>query len=357
LKIDPKLFIDDVPLLDVRAPIEYEQGAFPTAVNLPILDNAQREAVGICYKHDGPKAATQLGHELVKGHQKEKIISAWKNYIGTHPEAVLYCFRGGQRSSIAQTWLSDNNIKIEKIEGGYKALRNFLLNVLNNLPQMTVISGRTGVGKTELLMDAPAYLDLEGRANHRGSAFGGKVDAQPTQINFENALAIDLLKSPSEIYLEPSQIYLEDEGRLIGRLSVPLPIQEDMKKSSIILLEDSLTNRVDRIFQEYVIDQLNEYSKEDSPLTHLKTKHENSLSAIRKRLGGVNYKLIGEAMTTAFREHEKGNPSDHKIWIELLLTQYYDPMYDYQLSQKEGRIIARGDRESLKKFMNEARFD
>lgn len=349
MKIDSKLFTEDIPLIDVRAPVEFEHGAFPRAFNLPILDNAQREAVGICYKNKGPEAATRLGHELVHGDNQRALVSAWQEFINTHPQAVLYCFRGGQRSRIAQNWLAENGVEIERIEGGYKALRTFLLNVFNNLPKMTVVSGRTGTGKTELLIKAPAYLDLEGRANHRGSAFGGKVSVQPSQINFENAIAIDLLKFPAHVFVE-------DEGRLIGRLSVPLPMQEEMKKSSIILLEDTLENRVDRIFQEYVIEQLREYASTSSPLTQLKLKYEKSLSAIKKRLGGVNYKAISETMTAAFLQHSNGNSSVHKIWIESLLTQYYDPMYDYQLKQKEGRVIARGDRDSMIKIMSEAQF-
>jgi len=349
LKIDSKLFIDDIPLLDVRAPVEYEQGAFPTAINLPILNDAQREKVGICYKNDGPEAALQLGYEMINGENKQNLLRIWKNFIDSNPKALLYCFRGGQRSSIAQQWLSDIGIEIEKVDGGYKALRTFLLDVLNNLPKMTVVSGRTGTGKTELLIGVPTFLDLEDRANHRGSAFGGKVTDQPSQINFENAIAIDLLKYSKHVFVE-------DEGRLIGRLYVPLPIQEKMKRSSIIVIEDTLANRVDRIFREYVIEQLAEYSNVVSPLAQLKLKYEKSLAAIQKRLGGANYKAVSNLMNTAFREHSKGNLLAHKQWIESLLKLYYDPMYDYQLRQKEARIIKRGDRASIIKLMGEARF-
>ena len=42
-----QLFLNDVPLMDVRAPIEFSQGAFPAASNIPLLDDQQREQIGI----------------------------------------------------------------------------------------------------------------------------------------------------------------------------------------------------------------------------------------------------------------------------------------------------------------------
>jgi tRNA 2-selenouridine synthase SelU len=45
-----KIFLEDIPLLDVRAPVEFDRGAFPHSQNIPILDDPQREAIGTCYK-------------------------------------------------------------------------------------------------------------------------------------------------------------------------------------------------------------------------------------------------------------------------------------------------------------------
>ena len=44
-----RLFLEQTPLLDVRAPVEFAKGAFPAASNLPLLDDLQREQVGIRY--------------------------------------------------------------------------------------------------------------------------------------------------------------------------------------------------------------------------------------------------------------------------------------------------------------------
>ena len=329
-----ELFRQDRPLLDVRAPLEFAKGAFPSATNIPIMDDEQRHQVGICYKEKGSDAAVALGHELVDPLREERI-AAWSAFIKDNPTALLYCFRGGQRSQITERWLKESGIEITRVEGGYKAMRQFLLSVFDNLPAITLISGKTGVGKTDLLLRYDNNVDLEGLANHRGSAFGKTRTQQPAQIDFENQLAIQILK-------QPGAIALEDESRLIGRVSLPIPLQEAMREAPILLLEDTVANRVDRIFKQYVLEQLEEVLEPD-PIGVLGMEFLNSLSAIQKRLGGDRYQLVQKLMADAFEAHNEGDTSGHYFWIEYLLTQYYDPMYEYQLERKQGRIMSRVD--------------
>jgi len=99
------LFTDDIPLIDVRAPVEFEQGAYPNAVNIPILNNEQRHEVGTCYKERGRDEAMELGHRLVSGADKLTKLAKWLKAIEDKPDAVIYCFRGGLRSQITQSWL------------------------------------------------------------------------------------------------------------------------------------------------------------------------------------------------------------------------------------------------------------
>ncbi len=54
-----------LPVIDVRSPDEYIKGAIPSAINLPILNNDERQQVGTCYKNQGPRAAIELGQKLV----------------------------------------------------------------------------------------------------------------------------------------------------------------------------------------------------------------------------------------------------------------------------------------------------
>lgn len=340
-----RLLMSDAPLLDVRADIEFSKGSFPTAKNIPILDDDEREQIGICYKQHGQQAATKLGYELVSGDTKRQRMDAWTEYLKQHPQAWIYCFRGGQRSTIAQGWLAELGIDVPKIEGGYKALRRTLLNVYENLPALIVVAGKTGVGKTILINDLKNSVDLEGRANHRGSAFGNYWTKQPSQIDFENHVAIDILKSKGVVVLE-------DEGRLIGRLSLPIPLQEAMKNASLVLLEASLEERVETIFQDYIIDSIESCDESRNPIRMLEEKYLNALVAVKKRLGGEAYSTISAAMIKAFNLHKNGNIEGHKDWIQSMLVTYYDPMYDYQIKRKEDRIIQRGSTSALKMYLD-----
>ena len=50
----------------------------------------------------------------------------------------------------------------------------------------------------------------------------------------------------------------------------------------------------------------------------------------------------------AFEVQEKaGDLEPHREWIGALLETYYDPMYEYQLSQRSGRQLFRGSREQV----------
>jgi tRNA 2-selenouridine synthase len=119
-------------------------------------------------------------------------------------------------------------------------------------------------------------------------------------------------------------------------------LQEAMREAPILLLEDTVANRVDRIFKQYVLEQLEEVLEPD-PIGVLGMEFLNSLSAIQKRLGGDRYQLVQKLMADAFEAHNEGDTSGHYFWIEYLLTQYYDPMYEYQLERKQGRIMSRVD--------------
>nr|HPQ97141.1 tRNA 2-selenouridine(34) synthase MnmH [Thiolinea sp.] len=212
------------PLLDVRAPVEFAAGAFPGATNLPLMNDAEREAVGRCYKQAGQDAAIALGLEQVSGAVKTQRIAAWKTFLEALPaqDRVLYCFRGGLRSRIAQQWILEHTgMACPRIKGGYKAMRRYLLDQLDVLPgrfQGWVLSGRTGSGKTRFLNGFRQQIDLEGLANHRGSAFGPNVTPQPTQIAFENALAIALLRQQDAGW---QALLFEDESRNIGSVHLP----------------------------------------------------------------------------------------------------------------------------------------
>ncbi len=334
-------------MIDVRAEIEFAQGAFPGAVNIPILTDEERRLVGISYKASGPEQAEQLGYELVSGRKRDLRIKRWVEFVDSNPGACLYCFRGGQRSQIACEWLKDAGRDITRIPGGYKSMRRFLIGRFDELPKLMIVSGKTGVGKTELLTQLKNSLDLEHHANHRGSAFGKRIDQQPSQISFENVVAIELLKFMDRFPLD--RLFIEDEGRLIGRIQLPQQLQLAMKQAPIVLLNDTIENRVNRVYDEYIVCQWQEYSQRfpEHAFEEFSNYLGTAIDAIRKRLGGVAYSEVRALLEDALIEHQSGNLELHKCWIWSLLEDYYDPMYRYQLDKKTDRIVYRGSMQEI----------
>jgi tRNA 2-selenouridine synthase len=328
-------------LIDVRAPIEFKDGALPDSINLPILLDDERAAVGKTYKNKGNESAIKKGHLIVNGKIKDKRVSQWLDFIEKFPEAQLYCARGGQRSEIAQLWLKEAGCDIKRISGGFKALRNTCLSILdqasNDDKKWIIISGRTGSAKTKLINLIDNSICLESLANHRGSAFGSFDTLQPTPINFENNLACDYLQQIGDV------VYFEDESRTIGRLVIPEKFYNRMSNSKIVLIEEPIENRIQNIFEEYVNKQIEVIS-----LKVQSDKLREKLIKISKRLGDNNYKKVDKLIKSAF---ENNDEKIHLEWIEILLTTYYDKMYDYQLEKKIDRCEFSGNWESVKNYL------
>lgn len=348
------LFLNANPLLDVRAPVEFERGSFPTAVNAPLMNDDERREVGICYKEKGQDAAIELGHQLVSGDIRQERIAAWQRFITDHPQGYLFCFRGGLRSRLTQQWIQQAGLDFPLIKGGYKALRRFLIDQLEKLiekSEFRIVSGRTGTGKTRLLNQLPNPVDLEGLANHRGSSFGREVTPQPTQIDFENRLAVAMLKAHHHL---GGPIYLEDESRLVGRCALPSSLRQRMAAAALLVLEQPMDERIRIIREDYVVKMAADYAHRDGQEAGWQNFEEYLLSAldrIRKRLGGERHQALRGQMEDALRvQSATGSVSGHDTWIQSLLEEYYDPMYDYQLEQKAGRILVRGGPEVIREF-------
>lgn len=352
------LFLNDVPLLDVRAPVEFNEGAFPASSNHPLINDQERHQIGKTYKDLGQDAAVELGLTLVAGEDRKQRIAAWQAFAQNHPRGVLYCFRGGMRSKVSQQWLfEETGISYPRVRGGYKALRRFLIDQLESNAGKTrpvVIGGRTGVGKTRLLQRLTPHLDLEGLAWHRGSAFGRHATPQPPQITFENSLSISLLKL---FHGGNPWFATEDESRNIGHRHLPMSFFESLGLAPVVVLEASIEERVDVTLQEYVHDALREYQElhgEDRGFASWAEYLTNSLDRIRKRLGGQNHQILLGKMQNAIRVHRDiGDTNLHRDWIQALLTDYYDAMYNYQLDKKKERIVFSGDSDSVCAYLKD----
>ena len=350
-----QLFVNNTPLIDTRAPIEFNQGAFPCARSLPLMSDDERRSVGTCYKQQGQESAIALGHKLVSGETKDARLNAWLEFIKKNPNGALYCFRGGLRSQITQRWIYEHSgIDYPRVEGGYKALRRFLIDetcrIIGQINPI-IIGGRTGCGKTLLLEKLTSSIDLEALANHRGSAFGNTTTNQPTQINFENALAIDLIKKQNF-----SHLLFEDEGANIGTVHIPSCVQDKTTQSDLILLTADIEKRLQVSLDAYVVTMKRGFVEQDLEcgFDNFSNYWLNSLDKIKKRLGLERYKHLKNQLNLALIAYQSNDSTEGFIpVIEDLLVNYYDPMYDYQIKKKENRIIFEGDANEVMHYLNE----
>ncbi len=353
-----QLFLADVPLMDVRAPIEFAKGAFPAACNLPLMYDDERQQVGTTYKQRGQEAAIALGHKLVCGDTKAARIDAWIQRVQANPQGYLYCFRGGLRSQLVQQWLSDAGVPYPRVIGGYKAMRRFLIDSLDEAVEQcppVLVAGLTGTGKTEVIAALSSSLDLEGHAHHRGSSFGRHATPQPTQIDFENRLSIEALKVRET---GAQRLVLEDEGRMVGSCSVPLNVYHAMQQAPLVWLEDSQENRIGRILSDYVTAMHAEFAAlhadPERAFAAFSDYLLNSLLRIRKRLGGEQHQQLDALMQQALTEQQSsGDETLHRAWIKGLLENYYDPMYAYQRESKQARVVFSGNHAEIIEYLAE----
>lgn len=344
------IVLDNRPLLDVRAPVEFSKGSFPTSTNIAILDDEQRRLVGIRYKEEGNTSAVELGRQLVNEEIQAQRLKEWKAFFDQNPHAYIYCFRGGQRSKISQAWLDEVGVTVPRLKGGYKAFRAFLIQRSEEITKDThtiIIGGRTGSGKTILLHKLDNAIDLEGLANHRGSSFGKFLSPQPSQIDFEDALYYKLIQHNS---LDHKHLVIEHESCRVGDVYIPKPIFDNFSKGGLVILQTPLDERVEITYEEYVTHSLKEYTKAfgDGARDKWFEDVNSGLDRIQKRLGSEAYLQIKVSFLKAFSEDDE---SLHKMWIKRLLNEYYDPMYDYQIKKSPIPILFRGNEKEVLSFI------
>jgi len=318
------------------------------------MTDDERHKVGICYKQQGQKAAVALGHKLVSGDVKAQRVSAWLEAASQPEQTVLYCARGGMRSSISQSWMHEAGLDLPLVQGGYKTLRHALMEQnqrFSDTADLIVVAGRTGSGKTKVIEAVSNAIDLEALANHRGSAFGRHTSAQPSQANFENALAMASLNIDTH-----RPVVIEDESRNIGSVHLHQRLAERIKSATVVMLEVSLEERVDVILEDYVIGLQAEYQQQFGAegFERYRDYMEGALQRVSRRLGGVLYLQVHNELQWALQHQSAtGSLDAHRAWIESLLHHYYDRMYDYQLEKAPRDILFRGGRAELIGFLNE----
>lgn len=346
-------------ILDIRAPVEFEEGHIPSSVNVPLLDDDQRTEIGTLYKKAGKEAAVARGFELISGAVKENRILAWKAALSNQtPRPLMTCFRGGLRSQISQRWLFEAGEELLRLGGGYKKARQFFVNVLESVPQkveFVIISGRTGSNKTKLVehfSGTPWAIDLEKIARHRGSAFGNRPQPQPSQSNYENQLALELVRC-SLSQKQKALIFLEDESRMIGKITQPGTFFQHLRASPIIFIDEDLETRTNNIFEIYIREAIFDNNEnEKTPLLPevirergLKEfeRFRKAFQSISKKLGGLETQALLHILDECERDFLQAQSIErNKEWIRRLLENYYDKFYMRSLEKRNPRLLYQG---------------
>ncbi len=323
---------EERPVFDVRSPGEFLHAHIPEAFALPLFTDEQRKIIGTAYKQQSRQVAVKKGLDFFSERMKnmlneaEDMIKENNNNISKDNRVLVHCWRGGMRSrSVA--WLLDlYGFKVYTLKGGYKAFRNWALDQFEKEYKFNILGGYTGSGKTEVLQEMKKnggkVIDLEGLANHKGSAFGNLGEkAQPGQEMFENLVAVELFKKSScpdntkesgNITEGNSikQIWLEDESRHIGTVGIPNALWDNMRKSPLYFLDIPFDERLNYIISTYG--------------TFDKKALVNSIMKIQKKLGGLETK---NAINYLLENNVKEGFS--------ILLYYYDKLYANALLKRE----------------------
>jgi len=311
------------PVVDVRAPAEFAQGHLPGARNLPLFSDEERVVVGTTYKQQGRQAAVQLGLALVgpKLADLGASLTTWSAEAAGAPLRV-HCWRGGMRSG-SLAWLATTlGLPVLLLDGGYKAYRRWVLELLEQPWPVRLLGGRTGSGKTELLLalqaEGVAVIDLEGLAHHRGSSFGNLgMPPQPSTEHYENRIAMAL-----HGYRNAHQSWLEAESVQVGRCRIPAGLWKQMQQAPMLEVQRPLEERLEQLVSVYGV--------QEPQALHEATQR------IARRLGPQRTAAALEAI-------------DQGDWAGAArqMLDYYDRCYDHELTRHgeadQRRLLGRED--------------
>ncbi len=307
-------------LVDLRSPGEFAQGSMPHAVNVPLFSDQERAMVGTTYKQSGQLDAIQQGLEFVAD-KMPAFLDQLAELAGEQRRVAIHCWRGGMRSGSVGKLLEVVGITPIVLQGGYKAYRNRVLQLIQEMSnhRLLVLNGRTGSGKTQLIhelknLQAPV-IDFEGLAKHRGSALGhlNIQSLQPTQQQFENQLAnayFDVRRHP---------IVIVEIEQNIGKIQMPYSLREHITKSDMVLIERDLDDRVKHIAAEYAPT----WTEQDYE------KFSLGILLLKKHLQGDMFeRIISHVKKLEFNDA-----------IRLLITHRYDKCYDKSIKRQTAHII------------------
>ncbi len=336
LKLENSIYID------ARTKAEYEEATIPGAVNIELLNQEERKIIGTIYKQQSPAEAKLKGVELVSPKIPD-LIAKINQLAKKYDNLIIFCSRGGLRSKSLAEFSDLAGIEVYRLENGYKGYRHYIINKLENYKfkgELAVLHGNTGVGKTYILKEmekmGAEIIDLEGIANHRGSAFGSIGLNEPyNQKYFESLLWEELKKKDKK----NGVIFVEAESRRVGHSVIPEFFHLKMKSGADLLITASLQKRVDNIYLEYIKD--------------IKSNQEEFIERVLESLTAIKKYLIKKAgKESYFKLLELAEKAEFKDLTKILLKEYYDPMYEHS-QNKVNNYRAEIKAEDIKKAAQE----
>jgi tRNA 2-selenouridine synthase len=302
-------------IIDVRSPSEFAQDHVPGAINLPVLDDAERAEVGTLYVQTSRFLARRVGAAKVA----RNIAAHLDGALADKPKdfrPLIYCWRGGMRSNAMATVLGQVGWPVAVLEGGYRSWRRHVagrLHAAEPLPhRICLVDGPTGVGKTALLEALAALGEQEELAGHRGSLFGATAGGQPSQKLFESRLVDQLDR------LDPARpLFLEAESSRIGRLSVPQALWLAMADAPRIRLVAAPEVRV-----RHILDRYGWIASDPAALSDAIARLPSHHSKPRK--------AEWQAQAAAGKL---------ELLVAGLIAEHYDPAYARSMGRRAGAIL------------------
>lgn len=323
ISVEDAMNVKNPIFIDVRSPKEFNEATIPSAVNIPLFSNTEREMIGTTYKEKGADQAKWLAMECVSP-KIPQIMAEIRKIIQQGGRPIVFCWRGGMRSKAVATFANFSGLNAYRLTGGYRSYRQWVINSLTPdiLPEkFIVLHGLTGIGKTQILYRLAALgqpvLDLEACAGHRGSAFGHLGLKGPNnQKTFDSLLHRELLRLKDCKYA-----FIEAESKRIGRVVQPDFLLAAKHNGIHIMLDAPLSVRAQRTYEDYVRD-----------FVHLPNYREKVLEAfttIQKRMSGD----IADEIERKIADEE------YQRVIELLFEHYYDPRYLHKTQEYNGPFL------------------
>jgi tRNA 2-selenouridine synthase len=303
-------------IIDARSPCEYKIDHKIGAINVPVLNDQERDHVGKKHRNDSFQARL-IGAGLISKNIGDWLVKNQQTLTKDQPYLV-YCARGGQRSQSLAHILQKIGFTVQTLPRGYRDYRAQVLNLPHELKQyqkIALVAGPTGVGKGLLLNElrnmGEQVLDFEWAAKHYGSILGAWPNVErPSHRMFESHLFWQLCT----FCPDPTKpVFVESESGRIGEFAVPMSFTS--KPNLVFRVHASLEERI-----KYTRRLYDHWEQPQS--------RQQLVNAVNKILESN----VGNAKIASLENREKLlqfiEQQDFESLVRYLIQHHYDKKYD-----------------------------